>query len=892
MYDCAVAGTVLDSPSFFRDIFLGTFIILLISHCMSDLYVDLAIPGAVDKIFTYIVPRELEHAAKRGVRVVASFGKRTVIGFIVDTSATSQECAEHGRKVPHIKPIQDVLDAEPVVSEDLLSLTRWMSEYYFAPWGEVLKAILIQGAARPGKRTVKATIGNLHAALHELAHAPKQAAVLRELSNRGPVRVQQLQKIMRAKSIHATLNELVVRGMIEVHEEVAQPKLKPKMEQVVGIGDETRSRCIEWLAQPEASSLKFSRQRDMLTQILALQNPETGIPEILKHTGGSLSTLKTLARKNLLTFSKREVLRTSGYTISLASSGAPTILLNAYQQSAVMELNMRLHRDAFHVFLLHGVTGSGKTQVYIEAIREARMQGKSAIVLVPEIALTPQIVRLFTLHFGDQVAVLHSRMSTRERFDVWHAAANGSCSIVIGPRSAVFAPLKNLGLLVVDEEQEPSYKQFDQPPRYHARDVAIMRASSSNAVVLLGSATPSLESYTNALAGKYTLLSMPERVDHAQLPEITIVDMTQERKRKVEEFRKTFRDTQTPQSAKRKMEWSPLSDLLKEKIEDRLQKKEGIILLQNRRGFSPFVECPDCGYVETCDNCNISLTYHRTKKHLRCHYCGQVKQPSPVCPRCRSSEVEYRGFGTQRVEDDLRKLFPGVAMIRMDLDTTTRRGAHDAILRKFSDGDADILLGTQMVAKGLDFSRVTLVGVISADTQMLLPDFRSAERTFQLLTQVAGRAGRSSLSGEVVIQTCQPDHPSLRHVIMHDYPGFYAEEVGFRKELEYPPFSRLLLIEFRGKQELEVSTHAQSFASLIRKPVEPFIVLGPASAALARLRGEFRWQIIIKSLKEKDPGGHAVHKALNNAIHSFKSTTLGKSRSVKMVVDVDPVGMM
>ncbi|MBI1804226.1 MAG: primosomal protein N' [Ignavibacteriae bacterium] len=864
---------------------------------MSDLYVDLAIPGAVDKLFTYIVPHELEHAIKRGVRVVTSFGKRTVIGFVVDTSATSQECAEHGRNVPHIKPIQDVLDVEPVISDELLNLTKWISEYYFAPWGEVLKTVLVQGAARPGKRTIKLTVKDLMSALHELAHAPKQATVLRELSERSPISIQQLQKIIRTKSIYATLNELVSRKMVEIHEEMPRSKLKPKLEQVIEIDDRAKTCWRAWLSQPQALSKRLVRQAAILNQLLETGESYIGITEILKRSGESLSAVKTLAEKKLITLSKREILRTTEFDLYESALGAQNVTLNAHQQAALSEIGAAISNRAFHTFLLHGVTGSGKTQVYIEAIREARRQQKTAIVLVPEISLTPQIVRRFKLHFGNQVAVIHSRMSIGERYDTWRTVWEGRCSIVIGPRSAIFAPLKNLGLIVVDEEQESSYKQFDQTPRYHARDVAIIRASYTHAVVVLGSATPSLESFANAMNGKYTLLEMSERVDNAQLPQITIVDMTRERRRMLEDFLKS-RSVKTdnvpvnPQREKRTIEWSSLSDLLKKKIEDRLTKKEGIILLQNRRGFSPFIECPDCGYVETCDNCNISLTYHLTKKHLRCHYCGLVKQLIAVCPKCQSHEMRYRGFGTQRVEEELKKIFPSASMIRMDLDTTSRRGAHDAILRKFSDGEVDILLGTQMVAKGLDFSRVTLVGVISADTQMLLPDFRSAERTFQLLTQVAGRAGRSSLAGEVIIQTYQPKHPSLQHVVLHDYPGFYSEEVEFRRELEYPPFSRLLLIEFKGKQEQEVMAHASKFAEFLQKQNAAFHVLGPAGAALTRLKGLFRWHIIVKSLKDKDPGGYIVHRGIHSAVHAYKTSALGKSRSVKMVVDVDPVGMM
>jgi primosomal protein N' (replication factor Y) len=473
----------------------------------------------------------------------------------------------------------------------------------------------------------------------------------------------------------------------------------------------------------------------------------------------------------------------------------------------------------------------------------------------------------------------------------------GKYSIVIGPRSAVFAPLKNLGLIVVDEEHEASYKQFDQSPRYHARDVALVRAQHLDAVVVLGSATPALESYANAMSGKYTLIELPERVDNAQLPKIEIVDMANERQKKLTIFREQRKaefkqDPAMARLSKRKFEVEMISDLLKQHIARRLEKKEGIIILQNRRGFAPIIECPDCGYVEMCDNCNITLTYHLTKQHLRCHYCGYVKHPPEACPKCQSIDIRYRGFGTQRIEGELHRLFPSARLLRMDLDTTSRRGAHDRILHAFAEGEADILLGTQMVAKGLDFSRVTLVGVISADTQMLLPDYRSAERTFQLLTQVAGRAGRSTLAGEVIIQTFQPSHYSLRHVESHDFTSFYLEELSYRKELLYPPYSRIVLIECKGERESEVIRHANIIAGLLKQHVGTYLVLGPAPAAITKIKKHFRWHIVVKDVKGSDPSARPLHRTLKDVFWEYSASVAGKSKEVQCSIDVDPAGMM
>jgi len=413
----------------------------------------------------------------------------------------------------------------------------------------------------------------------------------------------------------------------------------------------------------------------------------------------------------------------------------------------------------------------------------------------------------------------------------------------------------------------------------------------NKAVVILGSATPSAESYYNALSGKYQLLALPERVDDAQLPGIEIVDMAQERRRRYEEFKKERKEKGT---------WSvkppsspSISTLLKDQIEERLRKKEGTILLQNRRGFAHVVECFECGHVERCDNCDVTLTFHATKKHLRCHYCGFVKEAPSVCPKCKGTEIRHHAFGTQQVHEELGALFPGARVLRMDLDTTSRKGAHDKLLTQFGRGEADILLGTQMVAKGLDFPRVTLVGVISADTQMLLPDFRSSERTFQLLTQVAGRAGRSKLTGEVIIQTLQPTHYSLKHASSHDFAGFYKEELEYRRELDYPPFARLVLIEFRGERENEVAHHVKKFSEfLLPKAGSWFSVLGPADAAIPKIKNMFRKHLVIKNFKSTDPGGTKMRAALQHARQQYAASPLGKNRAIQMIIDVDPQGMM
>ncbi len=470
--------------------------------------------------------------------------------------------------------------------------------------------------------------------------------------------------------------------------------------------------------------------------------------------------------------------------------------------------------------------------------------------------------------------MLHSRMSHGERFDSWRRLKDGKAKIALGPRSAIFAPLNNLGLIIVDEEQDTSYKQMDPAPRYHARDVAIMRGKMENAPVILGSATPSLESYANALEGKYTLCTLTHRIDHVPLPEVTLIS-------------KQMADSDHSGS---KLEiYRILSPDLLQKIEFRLDKRQQVILLQNRRGFATFLRCFACGHVEHCPNCDITLTYHQHQHVLRCHYCGFEKAAPDTCPSCDGSTLSFRGIGTQKVEDSLKKRFPEAKILRMDLDTTQKKGAHDKIIHLFEKGEGDILLGTQMVAKGHDFQKVQLVGIISADTEIHFPDFRAGERTFQLLTQAGGRAGRRNEQGEVLVQTLIPEHPILQLSKQHNYQGFYEWESEQRKALFYPPWGRIILIRFKSESETTARNAAQYFADLI-KPSSQYLCLGPAASPLSRIKNLFRFQMVIRSSKIKDPAGRYIRTAVREAIYQYQQT--GKYPSVKLAVDVDPQDMM
>lgn len=852
------------------------------------MFADVAFHIGLDKVFTYEVPSDFRDAVRAGVRVQVPFGRRMLVGIVAGTS--------HSTSLATVKPIRDVLDAEPLLSPDLLTLCRWIAGYYMAPIGEVLRTAIPRGFSTGGKRII-ITGPRID---EKLSLSPGREQVVREVRKQSGVSLASLQKRLRVKSLNATVNALARDGIVTIIDEPVHAKPRVKTETVIVLNEETRRRWEIWKDDLESSgrAKRVQKQIAIVSALLTSTGESVPVQTILKQAKASTASFKSLVEARVIIAETREVVRSSSFEPYEAALGAQNIILNLAQQNALDNITSAISQSSFKPFLLHGVTGSGKTQVYIEAIRHTLVQDKSAIVLVPEISLTPQIVRRFMHHFGDRVGVHHSKMSAGERYDVWRLTREGRYRVVIGPRSALFAPVHNLGLIVVDEEHEAAYKQFDQTPRYHARDVAIMRAQERGAVVLLGSATPSVESYFNASSGRYQLLELPERVDDARMPAIEIVDMIKERQKKLQIFRderkaEFVRDAVAARASKRKFAVGSVSDRLQTEIEDRLRRHEGIILLQNRRGFAPFLECLECAHVEMCENCSVTLTYHLVKKHLRCHYCGAVKPPPDTCPSCHGIELKLQGFGTQRVEEELQQHFPESIIVRMDLDTTSRKGAHDRMLRQFAEGGSDILLGTQMVAKGLDFSRVSLVGVISADIQMLLPDFRSAERTFQLLTQVAGRAGRSgALQGEVVIQTSQPSHYALKHVLTHDYRSFYAEELEYRKELSYPPFSRMALLELRGTNENTVMRHAEQLAALIRSRLGAIILLGPAAAAIPRIKQMFRWHIIMKSERSKDPGGKKLHETLQAAISAYEAKPLAGRKDVRLIVDIDPVGLM
>lgn len=823
---------------------------------------DVALPVPLVQLFTYSIPEHLSSVVACGSAVIVPFGRKVLTGVVIAFPTERPS-------VP-IKPISDVVDMLPLIAPEDLKLASWISEYYHAPLGETVRLFLPPGYGQTSKRVV--TLADPLPLTLSLTGLQRKIVIALQ---QGPATVVALRRIVGTKNLYASLNELTTTGIITVAERAAKKTAHKKA----------------WYFQRKSDAgsddIRGTKQRALWSIIQGMDDTEHDAAGFMKEHGATLAAMRALAERGSITLIQKVVERKERFVPDELSDRSLAIRMNEAQEACVRSIARSIDTGVSRTFLLHGITGSGKTQVYIETIRQTLERGKSAIVLIPEISLTPQTVRRFQTHFSENVVWMHSRMSDGERHDAWRAVKEGRYSIVIGPRSALFAPLKDIGLIIVDEEHESSYKQFDASPRYHARDAAIMRAALHKAVVVLGSATPSIESYSNAQQDRYTLLTLNERADNAVLPPVVVVNMTDERRKlyaeaklKAKELgKKAFEDLSRS-----------ISPLLESKIRERLEKKEGIILLQNRRGFAPFIECRSCGHVEQCDQCNVTMTFHATKKHMRCHYCGSVKAPPTACPQCGGFEFAMNGFGTQRVEQELISLFPAAVISRMDMDSTSRKGAHEKILKNFGDGGADILLGTQMVAKGLDFPRVTLVGVISADTQMMLPDFRSAERTFQLLTQVAGRAGRSTLAGEVVIQTSQPGHYAMKYVQEHDFIGFYTEEVEYRRSLTYPPFSRIIVLEFKGKAEASVERLASEAGRKLLKVLSRDAVLGPSPAVLSKIKNEYRWQIIIKASKEKDQNGTRARHAAARVVAELQSQAA--SSHCRIIVDVDPAGIL
>ncbi|CAN2251842.1 primosomal protein N' [Bacillus vallismortis] len=803
---------------------------------VAEVIVDVSTKN-IDRPFDYKIPDHLKGMIKTGMRVIVPFGPRKIQGFVTAVKDASDLSGKS------VKEVEDLLDLTPVLTEELMNLSSWLSDKTLSFKITALQAMLPAALKAKYEKELKIAHG---------ADLPPQ--VERLFSETKTLLYSDIPDHDMLKLIQ----KHVQKGSIDVTYKVAQKTNKKMVRHI-----QANASKEELSKQAEGLSRQAAKQQAILHFFIAEpEGVKIAATDLCKKTDASSATIKTLIQKGLLKESYEEVYR-DPYQDKMFKKTEPLPLTDE-QSAAFQPIRQTLDNDEHKVFLLHGVTGSGKTEIYLQSIEKVLAKGKEAIVLVPEISLTPQMVNRFKGRFGSQVAVMHSGLSTGEKYDEWRKIHRKEVRLVVGARSAIFAPFENLGMIIIDEEHESSYKQ-EEMPRYHAKEVAIKRAEHHSCPVVLGSATPTLESYARAQKGVYELLSLKHRVNHQVMPEVSLVDMR-------EELRNGNR--------------SMFSVELMEKLEETIAKGEQAVLFLNKRGYSSFVMCRDCGYVPQCPHCDISMTYHRYGQRLKCHYCGHEEPVPHTCPECASEHIRFFGTGTQRVEEELTKVLPHARVIRMDVDTTSRKGAHEKLLSAFGEGKADILLGTQMIAKGLDFPNVTLVGVLSADTTLHIPDFRSAEKTFQLLTQVSGRAGRHEKPGNVIIQTYTPSHYSIQLTKSHDYEAFYQHEMAHRREQSYPPYYYLALVTVSHEEVTKAAVTAEKIARFLKSNCGADTkILGPSASPIARIKDRYRYQCVIKYKQETQ-----LSALLKRILEHYKREI--EQKHVMISIDMNPYMMM
>ena len=786
--------------------------------------------------FTYQIPEKFQDFLQIGMRVVVEFGNgnRKIQGFV--TGLTDEYSGEH-----QLKSVIDVLDLNPVLSDEAMAMADWLTQRTFAFKIRCLQVMLPNAMRASYRKTLKLTGKNITPDLATLFD--HQSEVEFNPQKLTSSQLNQIEKLRKANQV----------------------------EIVYHVDDRAKSKLVwAFKAQMTVEELQTAKktlrknaakQKRLLDFLITNHEQEFVQSDVTRENNFTASDLKTAAQKGWITRYQIEKYR-NPYQIDKVQPSTPK-KLTAEQAQATNAVDQAIDEDQAATFLLEGVTGSGKTEVYLQIIQHALAQGKSALMLVPEISLTPQIVRQFKARFGDQVALLHSALSDGERYDEWRRIEKGDAQVVVGARSAIFAPIKNLGVIIMDEEHETSYKQEDMP-RYHARDVAQWRGQYHHCPVVLGSATPSLESRARAQKGVYQWLRLTKRINGKDLPHVQLVDMRQ---------------------AGRYAPTTDISQELATEIQKKLALNEQVVLMLNRRGYSSFLMCRECGEVIKCPNCDISLTYHKDTNSLKCHYCGHEEPVPQVCPNCHSKAVRYFGTGTQRVEKELTELFPTARVLRMDVDTTRRKGAHERILDEFGKHHADILLGTQMIAKGLDFPNVTLVGVLNADTSLGLPDFRASERTFQLLTQVSGRAGRAEKEGNVLIQTYNPDHYAIQYAQRQDYEHFFGKEMQVRHQGGYPPYYYTIQITASARTEADAAQKMfQIRGEIVNYLSQNAVILGPTPQSIMRINNRYYYQLVIKYKNEPQ---------LENYLQNLLLTSQKEERNgLQIVIDRDPMNFI
>lgn len=820
-------------------------------------FADLLLPVPIPRLFTYRIPFELNEQVQSGQRAIVQFGDRKIVtGLVISVH-------EKPPKDYEAKYILEILDQSPSVNGLQLKLFEWIASYYMCTVGEVLNAALPAGLKLSSESMVQIN-PRFDLEESELAFSEKEIILLKRLQHET-LTYSEISKFLGVKHIHTILKSLSRKEAIILFEEVKE-KYKPKTEKRIRLIAEFANQ--DMLEELFATLESKPKQEEVILKYLQLvpllkdesANKNGASKKELLSTDISESSVQTLIKNKVLEefeivvprFGFEEHVNTLSITLSDDQQRAQSEIIDSF--------------DKHNVSLLQGVTGSGKTEIYISLIKKALDGGSQVLYLLPEIALTTQIVQRLKKIFGASMGVYHSKFSDNERVEVWNGVLSGKLKFIIGVRSSIFLPFDNLGLVIVDEEHDASYKQQEPAPRYHARDVAIMMAQFHHAKILLGSATPSIETYHYALQGRYGLISLLKRFGEAQLPEILLADMRMERGRKTVK--------------------GEFSSLLLKQIDHTLEQKDQVIIFQNRRGYSPMITCEDCGWVPKCVNCAVSLTYHQYKHAIVCHYCGYKETLPLECPVCTSKRIQTLGYGTEKLEEELNLHFPSASVQRMDLDTTRSKTGYESIIDQFERGETNILVGTQMVTKGLDFDRVSLVGVFNADRMMHFPDFRSHERAYQLITQVSGRAGRRDKRGKVIIQTSSADHPLLHFILNNKFEDFYKKEIKDRYEHGYPPFTRLIEIIVKHTDKKTCRNSAVHFTELLKEKVRDVRILGPGEPMISKIRNQFLMSTLIKI-----PKGKVDLPTLKTQINQILDATSREKefRTVRFVVDVDPV---
>ncbi|MCE1165944.1 MAG: primosomal protein N' [Bacteroidetes bacterium] len=828
---------------------------------MKGTFANIALDIPVDSLFTYSIPGYLTDKVETGARVLVPFGKRVLTGFIV---SFADECG-----FENVKDVKSLLDDEPALTDEMLRFGMWISEYYLSPPGEILAQFI------PKKLSIKSEISyclseDYTAGVNALRNAKDIVLDIVSLFAKSPGIKLTKKQIDKRLNLNTSYYVEFLSGKGILVKEKLYSQATKELTVKCAVRNFKEKTAEEAIA---AHGIKAVKQVELI-ELLA-ENEKIEIAELGKRHKIASSTVNSLYKKGILNII--DLKKERGHT-EMFEEEDKKIVLNGEQEVCLKKIIESADSGKFKSFLLHGVTGSGKTEVYIRALEDVISKGKTGIVLVPEISLTPQLIKRFKNRFGEKVGVIHSKLSEGERLDTYNGIQNGKYRIVIGPRSALFAPLKKPGLIIVDEEHEGSYKQ-ENSPRYNARDMAVIRAKINEAVVVLGSATPSVESYFNAKNGKYELLTLSRRATESTMPFVRIIDM---KKRSESDGFEISEEIE-------KLRVRYFSKELAYDVKRRLERKESTILLQNRRGYHSYIECLTCGHVETCDRCSVSLTYHKKINLLKCHLCGFTKKVMAKCTECSSERLVESGAGTEKVEEFLTGLFPEARIERMDSDTMVSKYKYQKVLSDFYKGHTDILVGTQIISKGLDFPNVTLVGVINADIGMLLPDFRATERTFQLLTQVSGRSGRSDKEGEVVIQTNHPEYKLFEKVADHDYEGFYETEIRSREAGIYPPFSRIGLVEIKSKNQKLADLTAKDIYNKLKdfRYYKYLQVLPPSQPLISKAKDFYRYHLVIKSSKTTDVSG----KLLTDALKHIRNSVDHKG-DIRISFDVDAMNFI